>query len=215
MNTRFFGILVSAIICCYGIVSAQISLKTGLVTGYSSYTQKLEHSIFHVKNIIRRTGIVAGAVCDISVSKVLSIEPGIFYSKRGARVEGDITIDCPIITENCSYFAIPLHVKMKYPFPVINPYALAGFNIGILLEAKDFVEGGDMPSEEIDATHDLNSTDFGLDFGGGVQLDIFKFTPFVEFVYFLGLSELKKDSRYNSFKNIGWEIKTGLKFRIY
>jgi hypothetical protein len=45
----------------------------------------------------------------------------------------------------------------------------------------------------------------------GMQLELSRLTPFAEFVYCPGLSNLNKQGL--SVKNVGWEIKTGLKFK--
>jgi hypothetical protein len=218
-------ILLSAIICYCSLVSGQIRVRPGIAIGYSSYTQTVDPPSMYAGKNVGRPGFTGGAVCEISVLKLVSIEPGIFYSMRGSRSEGDVVADDvrheqTISTRKFSYIAFPVHIKINYPTPLIHPYALAGLNIGILLEATELDEvidfrQGRTDSEEFGRKYEFDANDFGVDLGAGVQADISVFSPFVEFVYYVGLRKLEREKAdYRTTKNAGWEIKAGSKLRL-
>jgi hypothetical protein len=160
-------------------------------------------------------GTVNGVVLDLSVLNIVSIEPGILYSMRGMKMENSQDSITQTSTENLSYLAIPVHLKLKYPSPLLKPYGLAGLNLGILLSAKGKTEETGIPAVEEDIADECNSIDFGLDFGAGVEFALPALTPFVEFVYYVGLTNVPKDMPDEvTMKNSGWELKGGLRFKL-
>jgi hypothetical protein len=227
MRTRFSGTAIAGILLCFYTVNyAQIEISPGLVTGISSYKQKTR--FLGVDQYTEsKKGIIAGAVCEFSGLKVLSAEIGTFYSMRGGEKETAVVYDNLLfVNENTTYLSLPLHIKIKYPSQCINPYVFAGINIAILLTARDEVveykltqmnlQPGPPELDSLAGGHDnsdaFNKIDFGMDFGFGIQLNLLRFTPFVEFVYCPGLSDLMKQGLPT--KSIGWELKTGVKLKI-
>jgi len=214
MNKRIFCIIVGLIICFNGFVFAQVSVQPGIAVGLSSYTQKIKTTGITIEPD-SKMGFVAGVVLDLSVINIVSIEPGIFYSMRGMKMENSEEGITQTATENISYLAIPVHLKLKYPSLLLKPYGLAGLNLGILLSAKGKTEETGIPAVEEDIADECNPTDFGFDFGAGVEFTLPALTPFVEFAYYLGLTNVPKDMPDDvSMKNSGWELKGGLRFKL-
>ncbi len=214
MSKRFLSIVAGAVVLFNAAVFAQVSVQPGITVGMSSFTEKSSSSGITV-TADSRMGLVAGGVFDISVMNLLSIEPGLLYSMRGMKMEESIQGYTETITDNFSYLAIPVHAKLKYPLPMMKPYALAGLNLGILLSAKQKWEMTGQPSEEYDLKDSSSTVDMGLDFGAGIEFSLPKITPFVEFVYYMGLLDLAKNPDPDvSTKSNGWEIKAGLKFKM-
>jgi opacity protein-like surface antigen len=208
MNKRVLSIAVGAVVLLSTSVFAQVSVQPGITAGLSMFNEKTTSSGGITTTIDTKTGMVAGAVLDIVIMKIFSIEPGILYSMRG----GQATDDHGVTTkDNLSYLAIPVHAKLKIPAtPVVGAYALAGVNLGILLSAKS-TDG----TSTDDRKGQFNSTDFGLDFGAGVELSLVKVVPFVEFVYDLGLSNIDKNATGDaSTKTSGMELRAGLRFKM-
>jgi opacity protein-like surface antigen len=116
-------------------------------------------------------------------------------------------------TFSFNYLAIPVHVKLKYPLPMVKLYALAGVNMGILLSAKGKGEMTGFPAVETDLKDSLSATDFGIDLGAGVEFSLPKITPFIEFVYYMGMVDIEKDPDVTD-KSSGFEIRAGLKFKM-
>lgn len=87
-------------------------------------------------------------------------------------------------------------------------------NLGIILSTKQKVEIAGISLEE-DFKDSCSAIGFGLDFGGGVEFALLAFTPFVEFVYYIGLTNVLKDIYINvTMKNNGWDLKAGVRFKL-
>lgn len=207
MNKRVLSIAAGAVVLLSTSVFAQVSVQPGITAGLSMFSKK-ENSGGITITSDTKTGMVAGAVLDIVFMNMLSIEPGLLYSMRG----GQSTDEHGVTTKaNLSYLAIPVHAKLKIPAtPVVSAYALAGVNLGILLSAK---ASDGTNSQDIKAN--VNSTDFGIDLGAGLEFSIASVVPFIEFVYDFGLSNIEKDATgNNSWKTSGMELRAGLRFKM-
>jgi hypothetical protein len=217
-------------------VAAQSRARLGLIAGlsafeYSATTQDVIGTVVSGS----RTGMVFGALLDIAVSNVFSIEPALVYSMRGGCIGGsfpdynyyygNVTISYKSWL-NFNYLAIPVHARLKYPgIPNMDPYFLAGLNLGILVSANSkervtqTVEGYRYPltdtTMEMDVTENYNAVDFGFDIGVGVEFNLGGAISFVEFVYDKGLVNIAKDAGAgNSLTNKGIEIKWGIRFKM-
>jgi len=200
---------VLAIIAFSLSVFSQTDIKTGLIFGLSDFTEVVGPSgtteVFGSK-----TGIIAGALLDISLLNFLSVEPGLVYSMRGSK-----SVDGPYnFTTSLNYITIPLHAKLKYPFlPIIRPYALTGATLGILVNANEKVVVAGEPDDNYSILDVFNLIDFGFDFGAGAEFGLPIVTPFAEFSYYYGLRNIAKRATGDEYlKNRGFEIKGGLKF---
>ena len=215
MNKHFLCFVACAVVLFNAAVFAQVSVSPGIVAGLSSFSQKEVWGAYSVVHD-NKAGIVAGGILDISILNLLSIEPGLAYSMRGSKIDQDLSsVGGGIVhtTFSFNYLAIPVHVKLKYPLPMIKLYALAGANVGILLSAKKTEEMAGSPVVETDLKDSLSTTDFGIDFGAGVEFSLPKITPFIEFVYYMGMLDIEKEPNVID-KSSGIEIKAGLKFKM-
>jgi hypothetical protein len=209
MSKRFLSIVAGAVVLFNVAAFAQAKIQPGIAFGMTSFSEKASVSGLTV-SMDSKMGITGGAMLDISLMDLVSIEPGLFYTMRGFKMEeSGVTV-----TENLSYLTVPVHAKIKFVTPVVKPYALAGVNLGFLLSAKDKAEGGGQSVDE-DIKDSMNVIDLGLDFGLGVEFALPAMTPFVEFAYYLGLMDLPKNLPSDvTVKSNGWEIKAGLKFKM-
>jgi opacity protein-like surface antigen len=207
MKNRFLSVATSGIILLSASVFSQVNYRPGVFAGFSIYNEKVT-ALGTALSADPRTGVSGGAVFEIVMMNMASIEPGIVYSQRGARLDlgGGVTEK-----DNLSYLTIPVNAKLKIPAtPVICPYILAGLNAGILMSAT-----ADSSGQSFDAKDAYNSIDFGLDFGAGCELNLSKIVPYIEYVYYVGLANTWKDVPDGvSAKNHGSEIKAGLKYKL-
>lgn len=211
MSKRFISFVAGAVVLFNVAAFAQVSVQLGITAGMTSFTEKIDVTNITVTQPDSKMGIVAGAVLDISLMELISIEPGILYSMRGAKVSDPTGT----ASDNFSYLAVPVHAKIKYITPMVKPYALAGMNLGILMSAKTKIEATGLPAIDVDVKDSMSTVDIGLDFGAGVEFSLPKITPFVEFVYYLGFLELAKNPDPDvSIKSHGWDIKAGLRFKM-
>ncbi len=155
-----------------------------------------------------RTGFVLGAFASIPISEVVSIQPEVIFSRRGARSAAydydDIPADGdgpPIrvyLSERTrlDYLEVPVLLKVS-PSPVgdvVRPVFFAGPSVGFLLGANEVYD--------TDYTEYLHSTDFGVVVGGGVEYRRLSLVA----RYTLGLTSIARD--YDaSFGNVPGDIK--------
>ena len=207
MKMRLFSRTAGIVVLITASVFAQVGLQAGVTAGVSMFKQTNSGGGNSVTSDTKN-GLVAGGVLDIVIMNLFSVESGIAYEQRGGKWTNDIN---NIEEKALSYCMLPVHAKLKYrAIPLISPYALAGFNFGLLLSAKNEVTG-----QSTDIKDGLNPIDFGLDFGAGIELGLPKIVPFVEFVYDLGLSNIDKNAGAdNSLTNKGMELKAGVRIKL-
>ncbi|MGK7389775.1 MAG: porin family protein [Candidatus Cyclobacteriaceae bacterium M2_1C_046] len=106
------------------------------------------------------TGYHFGAYFTFGISENFALQPEILFSKQGAELSySSITREV-----DYSYLTIPVLLRFNI-MRVLNLHAGPQFNI---LSRAELEESGTMAKEEI--TDQLNSLDFALAFGGGVNL---------------------------------------------
>lgn len=206
MKNRFLSLAASGVIFLSASVFSQVNYRPGVSLGLGIYNEKVT-AIGTTRSADPKTGVTVGAVCEIVLMNMVSVEPGIVYSQRGSQLDFGGGI---MGKDNLSYLTIPVNAKLKIPAtPFICPYILAGPNAGILMSAT-----ADSSDQSFDAKDAYNSIDFGLDFGAGCEFNLAKIVPFIEYVYYVGLANTWKDVPEGvSAKNHGSEIKAGLKYK--
>jgi hypothetical protein len=142
-----------------------------------------------------RTGITLGAYAAVPLGASVAIQPEIVYSQRGARsaaydyhdipADGDAPPIGVYLSEKSrhDYLEVPVLLKLS-PSPageVVRPVFFAGPSVGFLLGAKEV--------HDTDYEEYLNSTDFGVIIGGGVELGRLS----LDARYNLGLAAIARD----------------------
>jgi hypothetical protein len=207
MNNRFLSLAAGAIILLSASASvfAQVHVRAGAVAGLGLFNEKTSGTVAPVYSM--KIGVTAGAVFDVVIANIFLIEIGAGYSRRGSQIE----VDGGLTKHNLSYLAIPVHAKFKYSLlPVLSPFITAGLNVGVLLSAQQFDNG-----EYIDIKSVYSANDYGLDGGAGLEFNLTSVTPYIEFVYYVGIPNIAKNAigDYTA-KNTGMEIKAGVKFKL-
>lgn len=110
-----------------------------------------------------RTSFHLGAVAEISISDVFSVQPELLYSSQGAK--GENSLINRKFTYKLNYLTIPIMAKYYFAegFSIV-----AGPQVGILLSAKEDYEeitGSISDSGTDDVKEIVNGIDFGLNFG--------------------------------------------------
>ena len=205
MNNRFFSLAAGAIILLSVSVFAQVHVRAGAVAGLGMFNEKTGGTVAPVYAM--KIGMTAGVVLDVAYANMLILETGAGYSQRGSQIE----VDGGLTKHNLSYLAIPVHAKFKYALlPVLSPFITAGINVGLLISAQQFDNG-----EYIDIKSAYSSNDYGLDGGAGLEFNLTSATPYIEFVYYIGVPNITKNPiGDNTTKNTGMEVKAGVKFKL-
>ncbi|NNG27824.1 MAG: PorT family protein [Ignavibacteriaceae bacterium] len=155
-----------------------------------------------------RTGIMFGGVLFYSFSPIFGLQVEPAYIQKGATVDISMTQLEGTITGD--YIDIPVLLKASFGDGPVKPYLLAGASIAFLL--------GDVKLEIDNATEETletKSTDFILNFGGGVLIPAGQVNIFIEGQYNLGLTDVNDEPEDDmKIKSTGIQIKAGALFPL-
>lgn len=141
-------------------------------------------------NVKSKTGFHVGALAEIFINEQFAVQPEVLYSSQGAKGKGS---NGPKI--NLDYINVPIMAK----YYVMDGLSVqAGPQIGFNVKAE---EGS------FDVKDEVNTVDFGLNFGAGYELPM---GIFVDARYNLGLTKVYKEGK--SLKNGVFQISLGYKF---
>jgi hypothetical protein len=218
MNNKILFIIM-LISINYLVSYAGINANFAYYLGGSSYweSSNLTDSLkFNGSN----DGFAAGILIEMELNRFISIEPGIGYSGRGSAAAPpglNITND----KEARHYFVLPLNAKFTLDEAItcskFSFYLLSGFNLGFLISADSTYDalsiglgGGSMTQRDKNVTDKYKSIDLGINFGGGPSINWKFISLFLEYRYYIGLTNIAKAINVNIF-NRGSEIIFGMK----
>jgi len=147
-----------------------------------------------------QTGFAAGFHLAIGTG-VLGFQPEALLTQQGAKIqdgtgEGSLKV---------SYLVVPANLRINIPSVAVRPYLIGGpyaaFKLSCNLE--------DIPGENCDDL-ELNGTDWGVNFGGGLVFGQRGF--FVEARYALGLKDISNVSSGFDPKNRVFLVVAGITF---
>lgn len=179
-----------------------------------------------------------GGFIEYWFNPMLAVQLNAQYNMKGTKVEADFNTsfdymgvqvnlrgnaDMPM---KLTYISFPILGKIAFGNEgAVRPYLIAGPEISFLSSAKVKVEGtatAEIPApfnesetvsidEEEDIKEEVESTEFALDFGGGVLFPVGNINLFIDAQYSLGLSKLNKEGS-DDVKNKVIYISLGLVF---
>ena len=160
-----------------------------------------------------RTGFAAGVGVLFSLSEQLRIGTGGYYSQQGIKLtlsDGTTTADAKL---ELDYIQVPLTLGVGFPTGgAVTPHLFAGPIVGFNATCKLSFSGG---SEDCESDT-INSTDFGLLFGGGLGFRAGTGMFVVNAYYDLGFTNVEKDAASGSptFKNRVFGFSVGYGFPL-
>jgi len=173
-----------------------------------------------------RTGFMFGGVLFYSFSPILGLQVEPAYVQKGATANLSLTVEgMPIQAEAtiaADYLDIPVMLRASFGDGPAKPYLLAGASVAFLLGDvimeidKATLYGQDVtsliPSDAREQKLEVKSTDFILNFGGGVII----YNIFIEVQYNLGLTDVNNEQNDNTkIKTTGIQIKAGVFFPLF
>ena len=157
-----------------------------------------------------RTGVIVGGIVDINLSPTIAISPALRFNMKGFKT----TVNGVTFTDKLNYIEIPALLKVKFPLTEVKPYLIGGPVVGFQISANEEQSNG-TNSQTVDASSAYESIDFGLLFGGGIDFKVgAKTILFIQPAYYLGLSNIWKQSTTVTVKNNGFQITGGVKFNL-
>ncbi len=148
-----------------------------------------------------KTGFAFGGFFMYQFSPMFAIQPEAYYTMKGATDKMDFQGTTVDLTYTLDYIEIPVLFKFLIPIQGsgVKPAIFAGPFLGINTTAKVKAEF-DGQSQEDDLT-DTKSTEFGLQFGGGIGFPVGKGELGVDIRYILGLSTIDDSADEADVKN--------------
>lgn len=150
----------------------------------------------------RRTGLVGGVFVNVPLGASLSVQPEVLYSQKGAKFqEGNNEARLEL-----DYLDVP--VLLRVTAGGQSGLALfGGPSVGFKLRARSKIDV-DGTTDEEDISDDVETIDYGLVLGAGIQGGSF----FLDGRYQWGLSNTNKDKTEPEVKNKVLSIVLGFRF---
>jgi len=206
-----------------GIAQVQLGLQAG--ANFADVTQDPTQEGVEIST---RTGFLIGGILFYSFSPILGLQVEPAYVQKGAKVDlplsegGTVQAEATLTTD---YLDIPVLLKASFGGGVVQPYLLAGASIAFLLGDatlrldKVTIDGQDItseiPSDEREEKQEFKSTDFILNFGGGIIISAGPVNIFIEGQYNLGLTDVNDDpDDITEIKTTSIQIKAGVMFPL-
>lgn len=168
-------------------------------------------------NTDSRTGFVGGLFAQFNLGDVIAIRPeGLFSQKGASATEEGVDIELQL-----DYIELPVLALARIPTGgMVRPVLFAGpvisFETTCGVEGS---EGGISISADCDAVDDdpilTKGTDFGVAFGGGLEIESGNLLFLLDGRYTLGLTDINDvASAPETFKNRAWSFMGGVGIRV-
>lgn len=171
MTKTFF--IICLLVISFQSFGQKIGVKGGL--NLSNVVSKDDDDTYSDDNKIK-PGIHLGAIVNIPLMDMISLEPGLFISTKGYRYKDDDYKE----KLNLVYLEIPVLGKFSYDLGDFTLVGLAGPVFGVGLTGKYKYElDGDKESESVNWGSDNDEAkrlEVGLMFAAGIEMKSFQFT---------------------------------------
>lgn len=188
MKKTFF---IVASLFVFGAAYAQISIGPKAGVNLSTITGK---NSLNDKKLL--PGFNVGAVANIGINGIFSIQPELSFSQQGYRFGGTI-LDAPAtVTQTFNYINLPVLAKATFGEGNVRGYVNAGPYLGYMTGGKNTVAFEDSKSsEKIDFANqsELNRLDFGIAAGGGALFKAGRGDLMLDVRYQVGLTTVSDD----------------------
>ena len=156
---------------------------------------------------ISKIGLQLGVAAEIGVNEMFAIQPELLFIQKGAKDKNSSDFSF-----NLSYLEIPVLAKVKFGSDVAKFYVIAGPSLGIAVGGSVKGTGGSVDVEFGSDPGQVKRTDFGLQFGAGVNIKNF----IIDIRYGLGLSNIANvpSGATGSVKNRAIGITVGYAFPL-
>jgi hypothetical protein len=209
-------ILLIIIFSITGLSQIKIGGQLGLNLSDASYSASDNYVAAKTK---MKVFPMFGLLAEFKIDDHFFIQPEISYIPRGTEFDPLVNIytgaDMPGTsgTQTLDYLEIPILLKVKFGKEQLKPYVFFGPSIGILSKSEaELRNSGSTTTTENSSS--FESTNIGLDFGGGVEYALNKqIDIFANLRYSMGLGDILKDDVFD-WKTYGYQLNIGIKFCI-
>ena len=146
-----------------------------------------------------RLGLNAGIFTQYDFMEFVGIQTELLYTQKGFSVDG-----LPDTYTKMDYVEIPIMVRGMIPIGIIKPFVYFGAHVSILVIGDEKRGGSDAKNWA-----DFNNVDWGLIFGGGVDLELGPVVLHTDLRYTLGMRAIHQ---YTDAKNGVFFVDIGVGF---
>ena len=196
--------------------NAQPTTKLGFEGGMNIANGSLSFGSENAK-ISSMVGLVGGAVLDIGLSKLFSLQTELkFIRKGGEEIDNGngYSIDDKFLLD---YLDVPVLVKFNFPQERYSPHFFMGPDFAFNTGAEEDVLRNDTPIRRwssIDINNEVETLNFSFDFGAGVDYSLTEQTTLIlDGCYSLGVSNISS-SDFAIASTRDFMIVTGMKFSL-
>jgi len=136
-----------------------------------------------------------GAFAEFDLSTTLALQARGMYVQKGVNLSGALGDGIRGGYFNADYITVPLLLMYKPELPKMRPYVMVGPEIGFktrvtasVTDAVFLSPGEEMPVDDFE--ENIDSTDFALDFGAGLEIPSRHVAVLIEAMYSWGLKNV-------------------------
>ncbi len=181
--TRRVAVLVCLLTLVWGSIASAQGLSFGARAGINIAEASFD-SDADGPDTSARIGIVSGGFVTIPLVSWLELQPEVLYSQKGAGFNEE-GIDSSV---RLDYVEFPILARVSRRGSGLQYYIAGGPSLAVRVRARARADFGGA-TEEIDISDEVETTDFGVAFGGGIELG----RLVVDARYTLGLKDVDKD----------------------
>ncbi len=198
------------------VVSAPLAaqeLRVGARVGLNVTNADFEGAV--VQETSARAGFRAGIHLSALISRVVELQTGGLISSKGFDGSGGLG---GRVSVDQLYFEIPMLIAVRIPGR-ISPHFVTGPILGLEMSCRLTAEAPVPVTDEScdDVTGGLRTkgADFGILFGGGIEVDIGRVKLLGDVQYNLGLTDISEFSdNVDEIKNRAWYLTAGVMWPI-
>ncbi len=224
---KFYSIVLTFLFAFF-IVTANAQVKLGLQAGINLADVNVDPLPTDYETSMR-VGFMVGGILNFNFSPLLGLQIEPAYIQKGASVDISTTESGTSYkaegTYSADYLDIPVLLKVSLVNQQLKPFLTAGVSLAVLLGDvklnldKITMNGQDVtsqvPSSQKEQIQKGKSTDFILNFGGGVLIPLEQVELLIEAQYNLGISNVNDEPNDDSEINTrGIQIKAGVLFPL-
>lgn len=163
------------------------------------------------------TGVAGGATAELRIAGGLSAVGELLYLRMGAKTRVQYNDFPGLLTSRSSYLSAPVLLQFRFdPSAIVRPRIFLGGAALFVVDSAILVESTDTGQIFIEENESIETLDYGLMIGAGIDFDVATQRLSLETRYYRGQRDVTKpDSETGELtvlNNEGWMIMAGVLF---
>ena len=163
------------------------------------------------------TGVAGGGTAELRIVDGLSAVGELLYLRMGAKAQVRYNDFPGLLTSRASYLSAPVLLQFRFdPSGIVRPRIFLGGAALFVVDSAILVESSDIDQIFIEENESIETLDYGLMIGAGIDFDVATQRLSLEARYYQGQRDVTKpDSETGELtvlNNEGWMIMAGVLF---